>query len=353
MSTRLDGDPQRIRTVAASARYRPSRRLLALLIALVLLLIACAASLAIGSREIPLHTVWDALRGIPVSAGDAAAVLDLRLPRTVIGLSAGIALGVSGALIQAVTRNPLADPGILGVNAGSAFFVSLAVGFLGLTRPQGYLWFAFLGALVATVAVYLIGTAGRGRVSPARLILAGVALGAVLTGIVSAIRLSDPKSFEILQVWESGSLQDRGWDVAAPVIPFIGGGLLLAVFLGPSLNAVAMGDDLAASLGTSVLRTRVLAILAVTLLAGGATAMAGPIAFVGLMIPHIARWIVGPDQRWIIALTVLLSPVLLIASDILARVVLRPGELPVGVVTAIVGAPVLIVLVRRRRVSGL
>jgi iron complex transport system permease protein len=294
-----------------------------------------------------------ALRGLPVSASDAAAVLDLRLPRTVIGLSAGIALGVSGALIQAVTRNPLADPGILGVTAGSAFFVSLAVGFLGVTTAQGYLWFAFLGALVATVAVYVIGTAGRGRVSPARLILAGVALGAVLTGVVSSIRLADPKSFEVLQVWESGSLQDRGWDVAAPVIPLLGVGLLLAVFLGPSLNAVAVGDDLAASLGTNVLRTRVLAVLAVTILAGGATAMAGPIAFVGLMIPHIARWIVGPDQRWIIAMTVLLSPVLLIAADILARVVLRPGELPVGVVTAIVGAPVLIVLVRRRRVSGL
>ena len=353
MSTPIEEDPQRIRTVAAPDRYRPSRRLLALVLALILLVILCAASLAIGSREIPLPTVWSALRGLPVSPGDAAAVLDLRLPRTVIGLSAGIALGVSGALIQAVTRNPLADPGILGVNAGSAFFVSLAVGFLGVTSAAGYLWFAFLGALVATVAVYLIGTAGRGRVSPARLILAGVALGAVLSGIVSTIRLSDPKSFEILQVWESGSLQDRGWDVAAPVIPFIAAGLLLAVLLGPALNAMALGDDLAASLGSRVLRTRVLAILAVTLLAGGATAMAGPIAFVGLMIPHIARWIVGPDQRWIIALTVLLSPVLLLAADILARVVLRPGELPVGVVTAIVGAPVLIVLVRRRRVSGL
>ena len=353
MSTRLDGDPQRIRTLRAPARYRPSRRVLTALLGLAALLVAVAASLAVGSREIPLHTVWDALRGLPVPSGDAAAVLDLRLPRTVIGLTAGMALGVSGAVIQAVTRNPLADPGILGVNAGSAFFVSLAVGLLGVTSPQGYLWFAFLGAFVATVIVSLIGAVGRGAASPARLTLAGVALGAVLTGIVSAIRLSDPKSFEILQVWESGSLHDRGWDVAAPVIPFIAAGLLLAALLGPSLNTMALGDDLAASLGTGVLRTRLLAIVAVTLLAGGATAMAGPITFVGLMIPHIARWIVGPDQRWIIGLTVLLSPVLLLASDILARVVLRPGELPVGVVTAIVGAPVLIVLVRRRRVSGL
>ncbi len=339
-----DGDPARSATV--------SRRLVGLLAALVLLCVAILLSLMIGSRDIPAGTVWDALTGADTGK-DAGVVLSLRVPRTVLGLLVGTALGVAGALIQAVTRNPLADPGILGVNYGAAFAVAIGVGVFGVTAPTGYVWFAFGGALVTTVVVYLIGSIGRGSVSPAQLTLAGVALGAVLSGITSALILMNPETFNVIRAWEAGSFADRGWDVIRSTVLFLVIGLVVALFLGPALNAVALGDDLAHALGTRVVRTRVLSLIAITLLAGSATAMAGPIAFVGLMIPHVARWIVGPDQRWIIAYSILLAPILMLASDIVGRILVRTGELQVGIVTAFLGAPVLVLLVRRQRVSGL
>lgn len=318
----------------------------------ILLFSVVMLSLMIGARDVPLHVVWETLIG----AGDdrdAETVLSLRIPRTVLGLLVGAGLGVAGALIQAVTRNPLADPGILGVNAGSAFAVAIAVGVFGVSSPPAYLWFAFGGALVTTIVVYLIGSAGRGSVSPARITLAGVAIGAVLAGITSAMVLADPKGFNAMRAWESGAIDDRGWEVIAVAAPYLAIGLVLAMLLGRALNAVALGEDLAHALGSGVLRTRILAVVAVTLLCGTATAMAGPIAFIGLMIPHVARWIVGPDQRWIIAYSMLLAPVLLVSADILGRILLRPGEIPVGIVTAFLGAPVLVLLVRNQRASAL
>ena len=326
--------------------------MLGLLVVLALLAIVTVLSVMVGSRDLPLSTVWDALTGADTGR-DAQVVTILRIPRTVMGLLVGAALGVAGALIQAVTRNPLADPGILGVNAGSAFAVAMGVGLLGVTAPSGYVWFAFGGALVTTVVVYLVGSIGRGSVSPAQLTLAGVALGAVLSGITSALLLADQETFSVIRAWEAGSFADRGGEVISATVPFLVVGLVIALALGPALNAVALGDDLAHALGAKVLRTRVLSLLAITLLAGSATAMAGPVAFVGLMIPHIARWIVGPDQRWIIAYSVLLAPVLTIAADVLGRVILPTGEMQVGIVTAFLGAPVLVLLVRRERVSGL
>lgn len=324
------------------------------LFALLGVLVVCIfASLAIGSRPMSLDVVWGALTGRDVPAADQAAVVGLRLPRTVVGILVGAGLAVGGAIIQAVTRNPLADPGILGVTSGSAFMVAIAVGFLGITTPSGYVWFALAGALMASVVVYLIGSAGGRTASPAQLTLAGVALSAVLSGMVSAIRLTDPTSFAAIQTWESGSFQGRGWDVVVPVLPFILAGLVLALLIAGSLNALALGDDLASSLGSSVLRTRILSVVAVTLLAGGATAMGGPIIFVGLMVPHVARWIAGPNQRWIMGLSMVLGPILVLVADIIGRIVVRPGEMPVGVITAFIGAPVLIWLVRRTRVSGL
>lgn len=319
---------------------------------MILLVSVIMLSLMIGARDVPLSVVWETLIGASADR-DAATVLSLRIPRTVLGLLVGAGLGVAGALIQAVTRNPLADPGILGVNAGSAFAVAIAVGVFGVTSPPAYLWFAFGGALVTTIVVYLIGSAGRASVSPARITLAGVAIGAVLAGITSAMVLADPKGFNAMRAWEAGAIADRGWEVIAVAAPYLVIGLVLAMLLGRALNAIALGDDLARALGSGVLRTRILAIVAVTLLCGTATAMAGPIAFVGLMIPHVARWIVGPDQRWIIAYSMLLAPVLLVSSDILGRILLRPGEIPVGIVTAFLGAPVLVFLVRKQRASAL
>lgn len=331
----------------------PARRGLALLAVLVLLVVALGLSLVVGSRPVDLGTVWGALTGRDVPAADHAAVVGLRLPRTVLAVLAGSGLAVAGALMQALTRNPLADPGLLGVSSGAAFAVAMGVVLLGVTRPSGYVWFAFAGALVATLAVYLVGSAGRSNASPAQLTLAGVALSAVLTGVIGALRLTDPEQFSVLLTWESGSFQSRGWNVVLPVLPFVLAGLLLAAVVAGALNTLGLGEDLATALGASVQRTRVLAVVAITLLAGGATAMAGPIALVGLMVPHIVRWLVGPDQRWIVGMSALAGPVLILLADVAARVLLWPGELPVGVVTAFVGAPVLIALVRRRKASGL
>jgi iron complex transport system permease protein len=323
-----------------------------LLVAVGVLIAVLVASIAIGSKDIAVRTVFDALFAYDDS-DDHAIIQALRVPRTIMGLMVGMSLGMSGALIQALTRNPLADPGILGVNAGAAFFVVLAVGFFGISSIQGYIWFAFLGAVVTTVVVYGIGSVGRTGATPVRLTLAGVAIGAVLGGISSGIQLLDPQTFDRLRQWGAGSLVAPGYETIWAVLPFISIGLVIALIMARPLNAVALGDDLAAALGANIVRTRVWVVISTTLLAGAATAAAGPIGFVGLMVPHVARWIVGPDQRWIFVFTLVLSPVLLLTSDIVGRLVMRPGELQVGIVTAFVGAPVLILLARRRRVSGL
>ncbi|OZF52048.1 FecCD family ABC transporter permease [Rhodococcus sp. 14-1411-2a] len=312
----------------------------------------CLVSISVGTEYIPIGEVW---HGLFFADGSTESVIvrELRLPRTVLGLLVGVALGVAGALIQAMTRNPLADPGILGVNAGAAFFVAIAVGVLGVTGIGSYIWFAFAGAVVATIAVYALGALGRAGATPIRLTLSGIALGAVLGGITSGMLLLDPDAFDRMRFWGAGSLAGRGMDIASEIAPFIALGVFLSALIARPLNAIALGDDLAQSLGANVIRTRIIGVVAVTLLAGAATAAAGPIGFVGLMIPHMVRWFVGPDQRWILVYTVVAAPGLLLLSDVVGRVVLRPGELQVGIVTAFVGAPVLILLVRRKKASGL
>ena len=335
------------------AQTRPAGvRALGLLALLAALAVAIVASLAIGARSIPPLEVWQILLG-DHTGQNAAVIMQLRLPRTLIAIVAGAALGVAGALIQAVTRNPLADPGILGVNAGAAFALAIGTGLVGVTGALGTLMLAYLGAFAASVLVYASGSLGRGGTSPVRLILAGVALGAVLAGLTRAIVLTDRERFAAMTAWESGSLLDRDAALLWYAVPFVLLGLGIALAIGSSLNAIALGDDLASALGANVLRTRILAVTAVMLLAGTATALAGPIAFVGLMVPHAVRWITGPDQRWIIGYSVVAAPTLLLVSDVLGRVLVAPGELPAGVVTALVGAPVLIYLVRQRKASEL
>ena len=334
-----------------SAHTVRGRRSLGLGIAVAALVAAILLSVFVGSTSVSLTDVWRALTSPDGSASDLV-VLDLRIPRTVAALVVGIGLGVSGALIQGLTRNPLGDPGILGVDAGAALFVAIGV-VLGASTPAQYLPYAFVGALVVTALVYVIGSAGRGGADPIRLTLAGVALAAVLTGITTAMMLLDPITFRLLRGWNAGSFVERGFDVILPALPFVVVGVVIALFCARSLNAVALGDDLASSLGTRLMRTRVLSIVAITLLAGAATAIAGPIGFVGLMVPHIARWIVGPDQRWIISYSIVIAPVVLLVSDVIGRVILWPSDVPVGVVTAFIGAPVLIHLVRRAKASAL
>ncbi|MDV8022902.1 iron chelate uptake ABC transporter family permease subunit [Rhodococcus sp. IEGM 1330] len=329
-----------------------ARRAAGLFVVLGVLAALCLVSISVGTEYIPIGEVW---HGLFFADGSTESVIvrELRLPRTVLGLLVGIALGVAGALIQAMTRNPLADPGILGVNAGAAFFVAIAVGVLGVTGIRSYIWFAFAGAVVATIVVYALGSMGRAGATPIRLTLSGIALGAVLGGVTSGMLLLDPDAFDRMRFWGAGSLAGRGLDIASEVAPFIALGVFLTALIARPLNAIALGDDLAQSLGANVVRTRIIGVVAVTLLAGAATAAAGPIGFVGLMIPHMVRWFVGPDQRWILIYTVFAAPGLLLLSDVVGRIVIRPGELQVGIVTAFVGAPVLIVLVRRKKASGL
>lgn len=327
-------------------------RLIWLLAALVMLAVVLLCSVAIGSRDIALLTVLKALLAYDGSA-DHAVIESLRLPRTLFGLIVGVALGMSGALIQGLTRNPLADPGILGVNAGAAFCVVLAAGIFGFSSIQAHIWLAFLGAVVTTVLVYAVSAMGKAGATPLRLTLAGVAIGALLHGMSSGIALLDPEHFDRMRRWGAGSIATSGFEASIAIAPFVAVGLTLALIVVRPLNAIALGDYLASALGTSIVRTQALIVVAVTLLAGSATAAAGPIGFVGLMVPHLARWIAGPDQRWIFAYTLVLSPILLLGSDIAGRLVMRPGELQVGIVTAFIGAPVLILLARRRNVSGL
>lgn len=307
----------------------------------------CLASLAIGTENVSLPTVWHAVTDYR-DIGDQWIVHDLRIPRTALALLVGLALGLSGTLIQAVGRNPLADTEILGINAGAALFVVSAIAFFGLTGIWTYIWFAFAGALFAMVVVYLVGMTGRVTVTPVRVLLAGVAVGAVLDGIGFVVRLRNPRAFDNMRFWDAGALDGRSLEVAAAISPFIALGAALCVIVSRSLNVTALGEDLAKSMGGNVARTQALSLIAVTLLAGAATAGAGPIGFVGLMVPHAVRRFTGPDWRWILAYACFVAPALLLGADIVGRVIIRPAELPAGIVTAFLGAPVLIWLIRRR-----
>lgn len=329
-----------------------TKRMLGFVLAMLALTFCVVLSLAVGAKWIAPVDVFNSVRGIGTSE-NMVIVKDLRVPRTLIGLLTGMALAVAGALIQALTRNPLADPGILGVNAGAAFAVVIAVAVFGLVNITDYIWFAFGGAIISTVLVYLISSRGRAGATPIKLTLAGVALGAVLGGVSSGITLLSPEAFDRMRYWGAGTLNNRSMEMVLVVLPFILLGTCLAFFCTRSLNAISLGDDLAQALGSNVQRTRITVIVAVTLLCGAATAAAGPIGFVGLMIPHIARWIVGADQRWIVIYSLALGPILLLLADVIGRIAVPPGELQVGIVTAFVGAPVLILLVRRKKVSGL
>lgn len=354
---RADADAQRadgaapvpvdaaLAAIAVSAR----RRALGFALALAALAGCAILSLAVGSEPLSVDRLLAGLQGTDHEA--ATIIRDLRLPRTILGVLVGAALGVSGAVMQAFTRNPLADPGILGVNSGAALGVAVAVAAFGVTSISGTVGYALIGALLTTGAVYLIGSGGGG--DPLRITLAGVALGACLSGITSAITLLLPQTFDRMRGWNAGSIAAIPGEQLAWLAPMVGAGLILALLIAKPLDAIALGDELAVSLGSRVAPTRIIAIVASTLLCAAATASAGPIGFVGLMVPHAVRWFTGPGQRWIFAGSVVAAPVLLLSSDIVGRLVLRSGELQVGIVTAFVGAPVLIALVRRRKASGL
>ncbi|MEU7179180.1 FecCD family ABC transporter permease [Streptomyces celluloflavus] len=334
----------------AAPRPRHLTRSAGLLAAVAVLAVITVLGIAVGAKQVPLDQVWHGLFHYSGSDTDVV-VRDVRLPRTLLGLIVGAALGLAGTVMQALTRNPLADPGVLGVNAGASAAVVSAISFLGVTSLTGYVWFAFAGAAVVSVAVYVLG--GTRNATPVRLALAGTALTAVLVGYINAVNLMDTAALDKMRFWTVGSLAAATMETVTGIAPFLAVGAVLALLIARPLNAVALGDDQAKALGARLTRTRVLSMAAVTLLCGGATAVCGPIVYVGLMVPHAVRAVTGPDMRWILPYSAVLSPVLLLGADILGRVVARPGELQVGIVTAVIGGPVFIYLVRRRRMSQL
>ena len=317
---------------------------------LLLLVLTTVLSLVIGAKSLPASVVLDALTGSCQSA-DCTIVLDARLPRTLAGLLAGGALGLSGALMQTLTRNPLADPVILGVNSGASFAIVLGAALFGFSSAQEQLLMAFCGALAASLIVAFTGSQGGGQLSPVRLTLAGVALGAVLEGLSTGIVLLNPDVYDQLRFWQAGSLDIRSLQTLKVVLVPVLIAAAVALFLSRALNSLSLGSDTATALGSKVARTQFIGLLVITVLCGSATAIVGPIAFIGLMIPHMARWLVGADHRWSLPVTLLATPSLLLIADIIGRLIV-PGELRVSVVSAFIGAPVLIFLVRRKSRGG-
>jgi len=340
MSTSISARPW-----APPSVRRGSARVLALL---VLALAAMALlSLALGSRAIPLGTVIDVL--FRDDGSEAATIVHaLRVPRTVLAVAVGIALGVAGALMQGHTRNPLADPGLLGVEAGASCAVVLAIYTLHIDSLAGYAWFALAGAGIASAAVFAIGTT-RGGPDPISLVLAGAAVSALLAAVTQAIVVRDAQTLDAYRFWVVGSTSGRSLSVFWEVLPFIALGLLLAAMSTPGLNLLQLGDDVAASLGLSPWRQKALGVAAVMLLTGAATAACGPVAFVGLVVPHLARRVGGVDYRWLVPYSGLLGGLLVTGADIVGRLVVKPAELQVGIVMALLGGPAFVLLVRRMR----
>ncbi|SDI07823.1 iron complex transport system permease protein [Sinosporangium album] len=340
----------------AAAPGQPRRggpaRGLGLLLAAALLALAVTASISIGSKGIPLGDILSLLAD-PDGSDAAMIVWEHRVPRTLLGVGVGASLALAGALMQSLTRNPLADPGLLGVEAGAVIAIASAIGLLGLAGLPQYIWFSFAGSAAAAVIVYLLGASGKSAATPVRLALAGTAVSAALASATQALVLIDRDAFEKFRHWGTGALAGHDMSVLTRVAPFMLAGLALALALGPSLNAIALGDDAGRALGVSPGRIRLTGALAVTLLCGAATAAVGPIGFVGLIVAHAARLICGPDERWILAYSAILGPVLLLTADIAGRLLLWPGELEAGIVTAFLGMPVFIALVRRKKIAAL
>ncbi|MFE0514662.1 FecCD family ABC transporter permease [Streptomyces sp. NPDC058964] len=345
----VDGPPEQRADTAPAPSTRRAVRAVGLVVSLVVLTLVALASIRTGAKALSLDQVWHGLFHDSGTYGDV--VVDERLSRTVLGLLAGAALGLSGAVLQALTRNPLADPGLLGINAGASAAVVTAITCFGVTSLRGYVWFAFAGAAAAGALVWLLG--GSRGATPVRLALAGTAVSAALYGYLQAVMIMDDTALGRMRFWTVGSLASATDSTILQVLPFLAVGTVLALGLARPLNAMAMGDDTARALGAGLNRTRALAMLAATVLCGAATAACGPIVFVGLMVPHAVRSFTGPDLRWILPYATVLSPVLLLGADVVGRIVVRPSELQVGIVTAILGGPVFILLVRRRRTAQL
>lgn len=326
----------------------PKRFPLVLFVFLLLLALCVVASLAFGSRVVSLQEIMDGLFHPSVNTY-GANVVRKRVSRTVFCLFAGAALGVSGSLMQAVTRNPIADPSILGVNTGASLFVVCGIAFLNITTAVQYIGMALVGAMLTAVFVYSIGSMGRGGATPIKLVLAGAATSAALSSLVSAVLLPRSYVMDQYRFWQVGSVGSATWTGIATFLPFLAAGLLIAFLSAPALNALALGDEAATGLGVRTGLLRLAAAFGGVLLCGATTALAGPIGFIGLLAPHVMRLLLGADLRRTIPMSALSGAVFLTVADVVGRLLTYPGELEVGIVTAFVGAPVLIVAAMRSR----
>ncbi|MER6912504.1 iron ABC transporter permease [Streptomyces sp. NPDC000594] len=319
--------------------------------AVVALVLAALLSLAVGARAIAPSTVLDALLN-GGSSGDAQVITEMRVPRTLIAVMVGAALAVAGTVTQGITRNPIADPAILGISQGASVGVVLAIAFAGVHTLTGYVWFGFTGAAIASVAVYAIASRGRGGATPVKLALGGAAINALLAALVTGVLTSKAATLDEFRFWQVGSVAGRDSEVVSQVWPFMVVGVVLVAMAARGLDALALGDDMATGLGQNVAAVRIVGGLGATVLTGAGVAAAGPIAFIGLAVPHIARALVGTDHRWVLPLAALLGPVMLLVADVIGRIVFPPGEIPAGVTTALIGVPFLVFLVRRKAVPA-
>lgn len=330
----------------------PKHFTIVLLLSFVLLALSVIASLVFGSRIVGMDHVMDALFHAD-SVSYEANIVHKRISRTVFCLLCGAALGVSGALMQAVTRNPIADPSILGVNTGAALFVVCGIAFLNITTANQYIALALIGAALTAVFVFGIGSLGRSGATPLKLVLAGAATSAALSSLVMAIMIPRSYVMDQFRFWQVGSVGSGDWSSVSTFLPFLIIGMVIAVVSSPALNALALGDEVASGLGVRTGILRMTAALGAVLLCGAATALAGPIGFIGLLSTHVMRLILGPDLRYVIPMSAISGAVILTAADVCGRLIGSPGELEVGVVTAFIGAPILILLTMKSKVRSL
>ena len=336
---------------AAQLRRSAAVRVAWLLAGVAVIVVLSVLSLAVGVKSVSVSEVLAALSGD--SSTVATAAVTNRMPRTVLALIVGAGLAVSGLALQAVTRNPIADPGILGISNGAALAIVIGIVFFGLSHPYAYIGVAIIGAAGAAIFVYAVGSLGRGGATPLKLALAGAASAAAFASLSSAILLPRVDALTTFRFWQIGGVGGGTWDKIAIISPVLLLGWMVCLAIARGMNSLALGDDLAAGLGENVFRTRMIGLIGAVILAGAATAIAGPIGFVGLVIPHICRLLIGTDHRWLVPFSALAGAALLLLSDVVGRVIARPQEIEVGIVTAIIGAPFFIWIVRRQKVREL
>ena len=325
---------------------------LSIILCLALLSIMAIFSISLGAKNIAFSKVVDVLLGNDPDSLEAAIILQ-RIPRTVFGILAGGALGISGALMQSITRNPIADPSILGVNTGASLFVVAGIAFFNITVAYQYIWLGITGAGITAVFVYSVASMGKDGATPLKLALSGSAVSIVLGSLVSTIMLPNNRVMEAFRFWQVGSIGSATWENIMLISPFLLVGFITSMFISGYLNNLALGDEAATALGTNVVMTRTIGALASVLLCGATTALAGPIGFVGLIIPHIIRLIFGSEMSKMLPLSFLGSALLMLVSDVIGRIISLPGETEVGIITAVLGAPVFILAIRKGRVKSL